>query len=70
MPTARTATVSVTTMHGLSFTLKSSPEFLVFISAVHAAMALASFLGTEEGEERAPGTHCLRMCIIIAKATW
>ena len=22
------------------------------------------------GGERAPGTHCLRMCLIIAKATW
>ena len=40
MPTARTATVSVATYEWLSFTLKSSAELLVFISAVHAAMAL------------------------------
>ena len=32
--------------------------------------AVASFPGAEEGEERAPGTHCLRMRVIIAKATW
>ena len=33
------------------------------------AMTVASFPGAE-GEERAPGTHCLRMHVIIAKATW
>ena len=26
--------------------------------------SLASFPGAEEGGERAPGTHCLRMCLI------
>ena len=31
---------------------------------------LASFPGAEEEEERAPGTHCLRMRVIIAKAAW
>ena len=29
-----------------------------------------SFPGAEEGEERAHGTHCLRMRVIIAKTTW
>ena len=37
-------------------------------SEVHSGLAL--FQGAEEGEERAPGTHCLYMCVIIAKATW
>ena len=31
---------------------------------------VASFPGAEEGEERAPGTLCLHMRVIIAKATW
>ena len=28
---------------------------------------LASFPGAEEGEERAPGTHCLRMRLIATE---
>ena len=36
MPTARTATISVATLHGLSFALKSQADFLVFISIVYA----------------------------------
>ena len=35
-----------------------------------AGQVLASFPGTEEGEEKVPGTHCLHMRVIIAKATW
>ena len=37
-----------------------------------ACIAIASFPGMEEGEEKEHlhGTHCLRMCVIIAKATW
>ena len=35
-----------------------------------ATYRLASFPGAEEGEERAPGTHCLRMRVIIANITW
>ena len=31
---------------------------------------LASFPGAEEGDERAPGTQCLHMRVVIAKATW
>ena len=31
---------------------------------------LASFPGVEEGKERAPGTHCLCMRVVIAKAMW
>ena len=38
----------------------------VFFAPPH----VASFPGAEEGGERAPGVHCLRMRVIIAKATW
>ena len=32
-----------------------------------AAMFVALFPGAEEGEERAPGTHCLRMRLIATE---
>ena len=35
-----------------------------------ATYYIASFPGAEEGKEKAPGTHCLRIRVIIAKATW
>ena len=31
---------------------------------------LALFPGVEEEEERAPVTHCLHMCVVIAKTMW
>ena len=38
--------------------------------AIGLISRLVSFPDVEEREEKAPGTHCSRMRVIIAKATW
>ena len=37
---------------------------------VRTGRDIALFPGVEEGGKRAPGTHCLRMRVIIANAMW